>query len=94
MTVGSTRFRYTRLEHSFVGASSSQPMAFNKVLFGTNRKRTMATALENRLTEAFPGSIGREGLWCECHGGWFWMLWRLSARLEELITQVPASEQE
>lgn len=53
----------------------------------------MDSALEDRLTRAFP-RLYREGLYGECHDGWFALLWRLSVRLEDLISQLPELEQE
>lgn len=52
----------------------------------------MDLALEDRLMAAFP-RLYRLGAYCECHDGWFTLLWRLSGRLEELISEIPESEQ-
>jgi hypothetical protein len=48
----------------------------------------MHPALEDRLLAAFP-RLYRAGAYCECHDGWFALLWRLSGQLEELIAQMP-----
>lgn len=53
----------------------------------------MNRTLEDRLKVAFP-KLYRESAYCECHDGWFPLIWRLSAHLEELIAQMPEPEQE
>jgi hypothetical protein len=52
----------------------------------------MDAALEDRLKAAFP-RLYRAGVSCECHNGWFALVWRLSGQLEELISQGPEAEQ-
>ena len=53
----------------------------------------MDPVLEDRLMAAFP-RLYRERLHCDCAGGWFTLLWHLSAQLEELISQLSEPEQE
>jgi hypothetical protein len=53
----------------------------------------MDAALEDRLKAAFP-RLYRAGVSCECHNGWFALVWRLSGQLEELIAQAPEAEQD
>jgi hypothetical protein len=52
----------------------------------------MNAALEDRLMAAFP-RLYRAGAYCECHDGWFALLWRLSGQLEGFISQMPEPEQ-
>lgn len=52
----------------------------------------MDAALEDRLKAAFP-RLYQAGVSCECHNGWFELVWRLSGQLEELIAQAPEAEQ-
>jgi hypothetical protein len=52
----------------------------------------MDQILEERLIKGFP-RLYRNGMYFECHDGWFALLWRLSARLEDLISQGPGPEQ-
>jgi hypothetical protein len=52
----------------------------------------MDQILEERLIKGFP-RLYRNGMYFECHDGWFDLLWRLSARLEDLISQRPRPEQ-
>jgi hypothetical protein len=52
----------------------------------------MDSALEDQLVEAFP-KLYRDGAYCECRDGWFALIWRLSVRLQELISQLPEAEQ-
>lgn len=53
----------------------------------------MHPTLEDQLQSAFP-KLYRKGAYCECHDGWFLLIWRLSAHLEELIAQAPEPEQD
>lgn len=52
----------------------------------------MERTLEEGLKAAFP-RLYREGVYCACWDGWAALLWRLSAQLEALISQVPEEEQ-
>jgi hypothetical protein len=52
----------------------------------------MDRTFESLLIEAFP-RLYRYGAFCACHAGWFPLLWRLSTRLEGLISQLPEPEQ-